>query len=289
MKSTSRNVTAALLSFILSIPAAGVFAAEPAKEKAPAQAQQAEAKPSEVRAKVNGTAITREEVERGMKALLQQNNVDPATISADLRKRAEDAALNQLISAEVLYQEGKKLEIKDLDKQVEERVNQSRSRFNSKEDFEKALKSAGLTEKDLIDLTRKDTVINALVAKEVMDKVKVTDEQAKKFYEENKENFKKPETVRASHILISVEQNASPEEKKKAKEKAEELLKKIKGGADFAALAKSDSACPSSQQGGDLGEFGKGQMVPAFEEAAFALKPGEVSGVVETQFGYHII
>ncbi len=78
-------------------------------------------------------------------------------------------------------------------------------------------------------------------------------------------------------------------DKKKAKEKIEELLKQVKAGADFAKLAQENSGCPSSKQGGDLGYFGKGQMVKPFEEAAFAMKPGDVSGVVETQFGYHII
>jgi peptidyl-prolyl cis-trans isomerase C len=95
--------------------------------------------------------------------------------------------------------------------------------------------------------------------------------------------------VRASHILLGVDASASADEKQKAKTKAEDILKKVKAGEDFAKLAKDNSTCPSSAQGGDLGFFGKGQMVPAFEQAAFSLKTGDVSEVVETQFGYHII
>ncbi|OHB66140.1 MAG: hypothetical protein A2Y76_03160 [Planctomycetes bacterium RBG_13_60_9] len=120
-----------------------------------------------------------------------------------------------------------------------------------------------------------------------------TEEDARKYYDGNPEDFRVPERVRASHILISTEPtdpNADPNQAKvQARQKAEELLKKVKDGEDFAALAKENSACPSKTQGGDLGMFGRDQMVPPFEEAAFALKAGEVSGLVETQFGYHII
>jgi peptidyl-prolyl cis-trans isomerase C len=99
--------------------------------------------------------------------------------------------------------------------------------------------------------------------------------------------------VRASHILISTkptDPNADPNQVKvQAKSKAEDLLKKAKEGADFAALAKENSSCPSAAQGGDLGSFPRGQMVKPFEDAAFALKVGQISDLVETEFGYHII
>jgi peptidyl-prolyl cis-trans isomerase C len=127
------------------------------------------------------------------------------------------------------------------------------------------------------------------VEKQIMPKVTVTEEDARKFYEQNPDKFTRSESVKASHILLGVDQKATADEKKTAREKAEKLRKELVGGADFAALAKANSTCPSSQQGGDLGFFGKGQMVPAFEKTAFALKPGEISDVVETQFGYHII
>jgi peptidyl-prolyl cis-trans isomerase C len=121
----------------------------------------------------------------------------------------------------------------------------------------------------------------------------VNDASVKDYYDKNPEEFQIPEQVRASHILVSTEPtdpNADPNQvKAKAKEKAEGVLKQVKEGGDFAALAKENSACPSAAQGGDLGKFGRGQMVKPFEDAAFSLKVGEVSDVVETQFGYHII
>jgi peptidyl-prolyl cis-trans isomerase C len=128
-----------------------------------------------------------------------------------------------------------------------------------------------------------------LIEKQIVDSAKVTDDDVKKYYDEHKSEFMDPEQLQASHILIRVKDPANEAEDKAAKEKAEELLKKVQGGGDFAAIAKESSDCPSSAKGGDLGFFSKGQMVPEFEKAAFELKKGEISGVVKTKFGYHII
>ncbi|WP_298271019.1 peptidylprolyl isomerase [Geobacter sp.] len=264
----------------------------PAQEKTPApQAEKAAQAPSPttVVARVNGVDITRADLERAKKVLLSQNRMAMQPMDAEMIKRVEEAALQQLIAKELLYQAGRKLEIKDLDKQVQERVAQSKARFPSPAEYEKTLKEMDMTDKDVETFSREDLVIGNLVEKEIASKVTVTEAEAKKFYDENIDRFKQPETVRASHILVGADAKATPEEKKKAREKAEAILKKLQEGADFAETAKKESSCPSSAQGGDLGVFGKGQMVPAFEKAAFALKPGEMSGVVETQFGYHII
>lgn len=99
-------------------------------------------------------------------------------------------------------------------------------------------------------------------------------------------------SVRASHILLMYQGSArstATRSKAEAEQQITELKAKIDGGADFAELARAHSDCPSSAKGGDLGQFGKGQMVPAFENAAFSMNVGETSGVVETDFGYHLI
>lgn len=126
--------------------------------------------------------------------------------------------------------------------------------------------------------------------KEITDKVEVSEEDLKAYYEGHKDDFKMSEMVRARHILIRTDPSATDEEKNKAKEKAEEILMKIKAGEDFAKLATDVSDDTATKiNGGELGFFSKGKMVKPFEDAAFSLKPGEVSGIVETQFGYHII
>jgi len=128
-----------------------------------------------------------------------------------------------------------------------------------------------------------------LLEDKVVGATTVTDEEVKKYYDEHKAEFMEPEQIQASHILVRVKDFANEAEDKAAKEKAEGLLKKIQDGADFATVAQESSDCPSNAKGGDLGFFSKGQMVPEFEKAAFELKKGEMSGVVKTKFGYHII
>ena len=114
----------------------------------------------------------------------------------------------------------------------------------------------------------------------------------KKYYEENKDDFY-TDTVTASHILLkTIDDNGnelSDKKKKEAKKKAEEALKKVKSGEDFAQVAKEYSEDSTASNGGELGTFGRGQMVSEFENAAFSMKPGEISDIIKTQYGYHII
>jgi peptidyl-prolyl cis-trans isomerase C len=278
-------VTGLMITSMLSC-ASLTFAADP-ETKAVAPKVETTVTGKEAVARVNGVAISAQELTRASKVMLSgQNGMLP---SADQQKEFEKQALQQLVSAELLYQAGQKLEIKDLDKQVDDKLAQGRAKFGNEEGFAKAMKELDMQEKDLRDYTRRDLIITNFIEKSIVPKVTVSEEDARKFYNENPDKFTKSEAVKASHILIGVDQKATAEEKKAAREKAEKLRKELAGGADFAALAKGSSTCPSSQQGGDLGYFGKGQMVPAFEVAAFSLKPGEISEVVETQFGYHII
>jgi len=124
---------------------------------------------------------------------------------------------------------------------------------------------------------------------EVTSKIDVPEAEVNAFYKENTERFKQGETVHASHILIGVPQGADAATKQAARAKAQQVLKQVKAGGDFAALAKANSQDGSAQNGGDLGFFPKGQMEPTFEKTAFSLKPGTTSGIVETPFGFHII
>jgi peptidyl-prolyl cis-trans isomerase C len=142
---------------------------------------------------------------------------------------------------------------------------------------------------------QQEMLINNLLAtlylqKEVVEKVSITDEKARAYYKTHTDSFQSPEMARVKHILIKTESSASEKEKQTAKTKAEEALKKLKGGEDFAKLASEISDDPGTKdKGGELDFFPRGSMIPAFEEAAFALKPGEISGLVETEYGFHLI
>lgn len=263
-----------------------VYAAEPEakKESAVAAAPSAAVPLQGAVARVNGTAIDALELRRAKKVLLRGQTV-PAEQQAILDKQA----VEQLISAELLYQAAAKLEIKDLDNQIDAKIAQGKARFKDEQEFKKAIKDLEMDEKGLREYTRRDLLISRFVETTFVSKAAVSEAEIRAFYDKNPDKFKRDETVKASHILIGVDSKASADDRKKAREKAEKLKKELAGGADFAALAKGNSTDPSGQQGGDLGFFGKGQMVPPFEKAAFALKPGEISDVVETQFGYHII
>jgi peptidyl-prolyl cis-trans isomerase C len=146
-----------------------------------------------------------------------------------------------------------------------------------------------MTEDRLKEQFARRSSIRALVDKDIAPKVKVTEKEAKDFYDTNPNFFEQPEQVRASHILIKVKPGASDQEKAEARKKLADIKKEIDAGKDFAELAKTHSEDMSNARGGDLGYFTKGRMVPPFEEKAFSMKPNEVSDIVETQFGLHLI
>ncbi|MBK5101874.1 MAG: peptidyl-prolyl cis-trans isomerase [Desulfobacteraceae bacterium] len=131
--------------------------------------------------------------------------------------------------------------------------------------------------------------IQQFIDRQFAQKVTISGEETKSYYDSHLDSFKQPEEVKASHILIKIDSQAKESQKTEARKKLEEVQKKLNKGDDFAALAKEFSQGPSSAKGGDLGYFRRGQMVKPFEEAAFALRPGEVSDIVETRFGYHLI
>jgi len=144
--------------------------------------------------------------------------------------------------------------------------------------------------KEQLELLKSSFLANEYLKREVVQKITVSDNDLQAYYNTNKDEFKTPEMVRARHILFLVDASATDEAKKKLHEKAVETLKKIKGGEDFAKLASELSGDPGSKQkGGDIGFIARGKTVKPFEDALFSLKTGEISGVIETQFGYHII
>lgn len=144
--------------------------------------------------------------------------------------------------------------------------------------------------KEQIQLALNDFLATEYLKKEVVEKINVTPDDMKLYYKEHKDEFGTPEMVRARHIFFKVTKSMTDDEKEKLKEKAEAVLKRVRSGEDFAKLAEEFSDDVGSKtKGGDLGFFPKGKMIPQFEKAAFALKAGDVSDVIESPYGYHII
>jgi peptidyl-prolyl cis-trans isomerase C len=253
----------------------------------PHLAAAADLAPDDVAARVNGNVITRESVREVVEALAAAQDQPPN--SKQTEKLARDA-LDSLIAFELLVEESQRRRVVVTDAEVDADLARSKARFPSADAYAKALTARGLTADGVRRETRKTLAVNHLLEQTAWRDVHVSPEAVRKFYEQNRAEFKRPAEIRASHILIRAASDAPAAEREKARHKAEALLAQIKKGADFAQLARTESQDPgTAPHGGDLGFFARGSMEPTFEKAAFALKPGTVSAVVETPYGFHLI
>ena len=266
---------------------------ENTENKTPAESAAAE----EVAVTVNGVNIYESQVEEKLEPqLARMAKQMPPAIIEQYKKPLRQQILDSMIIEQLLDQKVKEEKIEVTDQEVMSKIEDMAAQQEpplSLEDFKALVEALGQNLDDVKLRIKRGLGYKNLMEAQWEGKVNITEDEAKKYYSENTSEFETPEQIRVSHILITTETsdpNTDPNQAKEAaKEKAETLRAQIDAGADFAELAKLNSSCPSSQQGGDLGFFGRHEMVPAFEDTAFALKPGEVSDVVETQFGYHII
>jgi peptidyl-prolyl cis-trans isomerase C len=237
----------------------------------------------DVLARVNGEAVTKVDLDRMVKNMeLSANKPVPAERRDEILRQV----LDQLVTYTVLSQETRTRQVQVTDTEVEGNVKQMRAQFPNEAEFNKALAARGLTIEKLRSDARVDLSINKMMEAEMATQPLPSDAQVREFYDKNPDKF---ETVRASHILFKFDEKADDASKKKLLAEAEAVLKQAKGGSDFAELARKHSKDGSAAQGGDLDFFPRGKMVPAFDQAAFALLPGQISDIVTTQFGYHII
>jgi peptidyl-prolyl cis-trans isomerase C len=190
----------------------------------------------------------------------------------------------------LLAQESRARKMGPSDADIDARIAQIKGSFPNEEAFQKGIAAQGLSLDQLRAQARISLEVSKFLEAEVASRVAVTDGEIDAFYKQNLDRFKQGETVHARHILIGMPQNPPPETKKQARQAAQAVMAQLKRGVPFEDVAKKVSSdTGSAKNGGDLGFFPKGQMTPAFEQAAFALKPGQTSGLVETPFGFHII
>ena len=310
------NLTKYTLSALLAGGlAAGAFAAEAAKADTKA-APAAEVKAPKtltaedifaglpaVIAKVDGKDITRDEFSKFVIAQFPDGKL-PA-IPAEMKEMLQASLAAQAksyVENLLLQQEAAKAGYKPSADLVKKLIAEQEKSLT--EDQKKArdlqLQMQGKTLEALIDQQAKNPTFQQQAAileylkNTILNKITVSEADAKDYYEKNIQLFKIPgddaNSVRASHILVKFPDKATDEQKAEAKKKAEGLLAGIrKDPASFNSVAVKNSDCPSSMNEGSLGSFGKGQMVKPFEDAAFALEPNQISDLVETTFGYHII
>jgi peptidyl-prolyl cis-trans isomerase C len=291
---------------ILLVGAEPTIASEPnaAQSNTPAE-YGLEAAPlaSDVAVTVNGVDITESQLEEFIKPQLERMATDPGKVHPlmleQFKRQLRQQALDKLIVDQLLEEQAEASNIVVTEADVIKHLRESGAQQQpplSLEDIQALVEAQG---QSFDEMKKQIQNSNGMKYQKLLDtqfagKVDVNEVDVVRFYVENKSRFEILEQVRASHILITPETsdpNTDPNvAKAKAKAKAEELLGQIKAsGADFATLAKANSQCPTAASGGDLGFFPRGKMAPPFEKAAFELKVGQVSDVVETRYGYHII
>lgn len=240
----------------------------------------------EVVARVNGEKIERWELESAVK---QAEANAGAAVPAEQRDRVLRSVLDEVVTYHMLAQESRAEQLTVTDAELDAHLKMIRDMFPTEEAFQQALLLRALTPDRLRQQERRALAYQKLLQIQVESKVSVPDAEVDTFYKENLDKFKQGETIHASHIFLPVAKGATPAQKKEVRGRAEQALKEVKQGGDFAAVAKKYSDDTTAENGGDLGFFGKGDLPPDFEAVAFAMKPGQTSDVVELGAGYHII
>ncbi len=246
--------------------------------------------PDTVVAVINGRKISVAEVDKQIEqkpnfAFFLENAKENPKLINDLRRRVAYAMVNR----EILLEEAQKSKLVTTE-EVEASVKKVIDGYGGKDKLAELLKSIKTDIATFETEIRKDFTINGYIDKAILKDIKITDDEIKKEFDKSPEKYAQKEGVKARHILIKVEANAAEKDKTAAEEKINSLYKELtEGNKDFSELAKKSSECPSAAQGGDLGIFNRGAMVPEFETQAFSTKVGEISKPFKTQFGFHIL
>lgn len=250
---------------------------------------QTDSTPDATVAIVNDIPITETDVTLEVKRIQFQAKAMQKPLDQSMMLSMREKVIDSLINRELLLQQSKAKGITTNESDIDNSIDQIKRRLEAGQSFESLMEEMGITMETMRTQVGQASAIQKLLEVEVYPQAIVSEKDSRIFFENNPQYFKKPEEVKASHILIQVAPDASDEEKLAAREKIEDIQKKIAAGDDFANLARQYSEGPSSTNGGDLGYFDRKKMVKPFSDAAFELKPGQVSNIVETRFGFHLI
>ncbi|OPY64157.1 MAG: Foldase protein PrsA 1 precursor [Syntrophorhabdaceae bacterium PtaU1.Bin034] len=262
-------VALCILSLAGSAVAADTAASIPPTEKTP-----------NVVAVVNGAEVTLDDFNKQLYQAQRMVLDGGRLLTASHLARLRSDVLEGLVKYELLYLESKKT-VKVTDADIAAEFDKMKGQFRSETDFQK------------VSLSLRPEVERTLSIRKYFDtyasKAEVTDEEIRSYYDANRNGFLEPEQVKASHIMVKVNPQGNEEKKTEAKKKIEDIRKKVLAGEDFASLARTSSEDITASRGGDMGYIRRGQLLKPVEDVLFALKAGEVSEVVETWIGYHLL
>jgi peptidyl-prolyl cis-trans isomerase C len=238
---------------------------------------------------VNGTEIARSKVQAQVDRVINQRGLNSGGITQPaVYQQLQREVVEQLIVQKLLWQEAQKRQFNSSDDAVDRQLEVAKNGFDTPQAFLFQIKAGGFSERSYREDIRQRQSVQQMISTDLAPQVAVGKKDIEAFYTDNLDQMTLPEQRRAKHILVKL---AGDDEaaRKLAVEKIHLIQEQLRGDADFDTLAREYSEAPSAPQGGDLGFFGRGQMVPAFENSAFALQPGETSDIVETRFGFHVI
>jgi peptidyl-prolyl cis-trans isomerase SurA len=249
----------------------------------------------EIIARVNNQIVTRAEYLHSKEQLKQEaQQQDPANADKIVGERDKDV-LRDLIDQQLLLDKGKDLGI-TADTELIKRLDEMRKdmHMDSMEDLEKAATSQGISYEDFKQNLKNQIITQQVISREVGSRMNVSKEELQQFYDEHKSQMEQPEQIRLSELLIAEKKDKAPpadeqQELAAARAKADDLLGQIRKGAAFDEIAKKNSDGPTAAQGGDLGYFKRATLAKELEDKTFAMKPGEVSEVVQTKQGFVIL
>jgi len=238
---------------------------------------------------VNGSSISLETYTRELALVRDRALREGKPIGAAELSKIREIVLAHIIGRELLYQESRKMGIRVDTGDVNARIASLKRDPDAGTAYQRALSEMDLTEEAVMVQIRRAMALQRLIDHQIVPKVTVTEREIRAFYEENPQYLVKPVSIRASHILVEVVPSADEAQWADVLRVISRVQERLAAGEDFALLARSFSEDPTAEKGGDLGYFGRGEMVKSFEDAAFVLNPGEVSDIVQTRFGYHLI
>ncbi|ACH40056.1 peptidylprolyl cis-trans isomerase, PpiC-type [Citrifermentans bemidjiense Bem] len=245
----------------------------------------AEEKGLQIAARVNDRPIYYHQIKANVeRTLAKYKRLGAAKVSDDVRKQVQKDEINRQVDMELLVQAGEKLKQTDLEKKMEALLSlkSPQGSTSAKKDESK--------EKEMREQLRRNLLAESYLIQRGIQDVRVPEEDLKRFYKDNSAKFTVPEAVKASHIMITVNKKATPEEIAQANAKIVKVREEVlQGKKSFEELAKEHSSGDSASKGGDLGYINPQFMPPEFDKVAFQLKVGEVSDVVKTKFGFHVI